>query len=98
MKDQPETVALTCPKISHDQLELLPKCCLANEMLASIDDSGIDNVMECKPGNKSWKLPINGHLYDSTQLWNQKILVNDKRSKVSHSLNHFLLVYKKVFF
>ena len=88
MKDQAETVALTCPKISPNQS--LPKCCQAGEKLESKD---FGSNYECKQADdKSWKIPINGHLYDSAQLWDQKVLVNDNRSKVSQFLNPFLLL------
>ena len=45
-----------------------------------------DNMGEntiCASNERSWQIPINGHLYNSTELWNNKKLVYDNRSLVS---------------
>ena len=71
-----QTVALTCPKQDLPKDVSIAKCCPKGEMikLSSLGDSE-----GCAPFEKSWKIPINGHLYNSNQLIDQSKLVFDKK-------------------
>ena len=80
MEDQAETVALTCPRVSHEDLVSISKCCPSGEMLRT---DALGGSTECKKCNTSWKIPLNGQLYDSIQLLNQQKLVYDNRTDVS---------------
>ena len=71
-----QTVALTCPKQDLPKDVSIAKCCPKGEMIKL---SSLGNSEGCAPFEKSWKIPINGHLYNSNQLINQSKLVFDKR-------------------
>ena len=58
----------------------IAKCCPEGKMRKS-DNMGENTI--CASNKRSWQIPINGHLYNSTELWNKKKLVYDNRSLVS---------------
>ena len=71
-----QTVALTCPKQDLPKNVSIAKCCPKGEM---IELSSLGVSKGCAPFEKSWKIPINGHLYNSNQLIDQSKLVSDKK-------------------
>ena len=80
LEGQSESVVLTCPKVDLAEKVSIAKCCPEGKMRKS-DNMGENTI--CASNERSWQIPINGHLYNSTELWNKKKLVYDNRSLVS---------------
>ena len=81
LEDQSETVAITCPRKPLSE-NSFAKCCPPGEMILTNEDSS--ESFGCNPKEEAWKIPINGHIYSSTELENNDFLVyeKDNRSKV----------------
>ena len=84
LEDQSKTVAITCPRkpLSRNSFA---KCCPPGKMILTNDDASEN--FGCTAKEEAWKVPINGHIYSSTELENKDVLVyeKDNRSKVSVS-------------
>ena len=78
MEGQSESVVLTCPKVDLAEKVSIAKCC----------PEGI-----CASNGRPWQIPINGHLFNSTELWNKKKLVYDNRSLVSFMIASLIIHY-----
>ena len=78
---QSETVAITCPRKPPSE-KSFAKCCPPGKMMLTNEDAS-----RCTPKKESWKVPINGHIYNSTELENIDVLVYEEysRSKVGVS-------------
>ena len=94
IEGQSETVVLTCPKVDLAEKVSIAKCCPEGKMRKS-DNMGENTI--CASNERSWQIPINGHLYNSTELWNKKKLVYDNRSLVSLDILLLILLFQMFF-
>ena len=81
MDGQDKTVALTCPKIPFKKDITIAKCCPPGQKVET-DFLGTSGKCAQPTREETWQISINGHLYNSSELFEQKILVYDNRSKV----------------
>ncbi len=83
LKESQETVALTCPNVKLQKP--IAKCCPKGQAIKP-HYVGSKESFDCSENTQEWKVHINGHLYDASELLDEGKLIYEPqgRSQVDH--------------